>query len=229
LGVPDVNPSKQAFPGVEKAIEELGHPERLWLRGHTETHRLLPWLFRLPGGRESEQQIVERFLNRTSKDESTKDESKSPSLESIIEMHNRYFPTRLIDWTEDLHVALFCSLARELEAPTIFVLDPLKLNQLSGLNEIPSIQSLCQITRHVSDWPKVPKSPTAITSDISHPLDTLRLFTIHGKDTRPLEQQCPECVRKIVLTDEEKSAAVNYILSGENAKVTAYFGNVGAL
>lgn len=38
-----------------------------------------------------------------------------------------FAPTRLLAWTESLNVALFCALTRE-SKPTVFVLDPVKLN-----------------------------------------------------------------------------------------------------
>jgi hypothetical protein len=39
------------------------------------------------------------------------------------------------------------------------------------------------------------------------------IFTLHGTSVLPLEEQCAECVKKIVLTEEEKFLAEEGILS----------------
>jgi hypothetical protein len=209
-----VKPLEQHFKSIDEAIAQLGNPDRIWLRGHTESHRLVPWLFRLPGGIEREKQIANRFLSQL--DHGWK--ASFQDFEKIIEMHNNYIPTRLIEWSNSLYVALFCAIARELQAPTIFVLDPLGLNRLSGIEAIPRINSLHQVGPHFSGWPTkttLPDAPIAIRSSLGQPRHSTSLYTLHGNDRRPLEEQCAGCVRKVVLTDKERSIATEYILSGE--------------
>ena len=203
---------KQPFKSIDEAIAQLGQPETIWLRGHTEMHRLVPWLLRLRGGLDVEAQIANRFLCRD-----TRLRKSFHDLESIIEMHNSYVPTRLINWTDSLYVAVFCALAREFEAPTIFVLNPLELNRLSGLGEIPSINSLNRVSTYLSGWPTklmLPDAPVAVRSSLGHLSSSRAFYTLHGSDPRPLEEQCFDCVKKVVLTDKERSMATEYVLAG---------------
>jgi hypothetical protein len=133
-------------------------------------------------------------------------------------MHHSYLPGRLIAWTETLKIALFCAVAREERSPTIFVLDPLKLNMLSDIPEILKIGVSNHKSPYFSYWPKdssVPEFPIAVDGGTSYQKEpsSEAIFTVHGVDTRPIEQQCPDCVRKVVLTESERSAAIEYILS----------------
>jgi hypothetical protein len=206
-----VKTSKQPLIRINEAISQLGRPDEVWFRGHTETHKLLPWLFRFPGGLENEQRLFKRFLHSRCLDESLY------SLSELVAMQNSYFPTRLIAWTRNLHIALFCALAREEGRPSIFVLDPLKLNRRSSLQSIPTADQFQKCADFFSDGPKnMSESPIAISCrDDTPKSNSDALFTIHGRDKRPLEQQCSECVRKVVLTSDEKLLTSEYILSGD--------------
>jgi hypothetical protein len=150
----------------------------------------------------------------------SRDLEPAPSgLQVLIEMHHSYLPGRLLAWTETLKIALFCSVAREEGSPTIFVLDPLKLNILSHLPGIVRIGGPNHKSPYFSDWPKdssISEFPIAVDGRTAHQEgpSSEAIFTVHGADTRPIEQQCPDCVRKVVLTELERAAAMEYILSG---------------
>lgn len=215
-GLRQMKRSRQPIMRIDEAINQLGSPNEVWFRGHTETHRLLPWLFRFPGGLENEQRLFNRFLHSRSRDGS----HYSPcSLSELVVMQNSYVPTRLIAWTRDLHIAIFCALTRERGKPSIFVLDPLKLNSRSNLQSIPTVDQFQTCADFASDWPKsmsLSENPVAISSQDGAPqFSAEALFTIHGRNQRPLEQQCSECVRKIILTNDEKLLALEYILSDD--------------
>jgi len=129
-------------------------------------------------------------------------------------MHRSYVPTRLIEWTADIRVALFCALARELHAPAIFVLDPRSLNRLNGVDEIPNAVLLDLANRDVMKWPMaLPEEPLAIESRSAQSKPSIAQYTVHGSSRKPLEDQCQDCVKKIVLTREECLTAVELVLT----------------
>jgi FRG domain len=204
------------FRGIEGATAELGYPKTIWFRGHVEEHRLLPSLFRFPHGVENEGRIVERYRYHTF---GSSAETSDHSLQVLIKMHHSYVPTRLLAWTERLHVALFCALVRESDKPTVFVLDPVALNAHSNLTGSVQLNSHTGAGGQFLGWPhesSLPEHPIAIDGR-SHErgmpvIETI--FTLHGRNRLPLEEQCSDCVRKVVLTEEEKALAKECVLAG---------------
>jgi hypothetical protein len=199
-----------SFARIDEAIAQLGYPEVVWFRGHSATHQLLPWLFRFPDALQNEAAMAKRFRPAS--------HTRSPpsGLQALIAMHYAYLPARLLAWTESLAVALFCALAREAPNPTIFVLNPFRLNGLSNINGVLKAGAADRHPSYFSDWPEdstLPEFPVAVDGHVeSYPASSETIFTIHGTDSRPIEQQCPDCVRKVVLTKSEGSAAVRRIL-----------------
>jgi hypothetical protein len=207
---------QQPFDGVESAIAELGYPETIWFRGHGGEHRLLPSLFRFSVGMENERRIVERYQHHTF---GSSAKTLGHGLMTLIAMHHSYVPTRLLAWTERLGVALFCALVRESNTPTVFVLNPVALNVLSNITGIVRTDSHAWADCQFLDWPNEsawPEHPVAIDGRSREQegaaIDTI--FTLHGRNRLPMEEQCSACVRKVILTEEEKSLAKAYILSG---------------
>jgi hypothetical protein len=139
--------------------------------------------------------------------------------EALFDMHDNYFPTRLLAWTESLHVAIFCALIRESHNAAIFVLDPVALNACSKIIGITKLNSFTQSHYDdlcVPDQARLPEYPVAINGNETDTgeIRTEKIFTLHGTNELPLEEQCPNCVVKVVLTREEQSFAENGILSG---------------
>ena len=198
------------LPSVDAAIAELGYDGRAWLRGHTAAHRLIPALYRFPTGLERERVLVERSRSHYGIPSASAD----GFLQALVALHHRYVPTRLLEWTRSLHVALFCALIREYGQPAIFVLNPTTLNAISGL----SGTALTDSTSAELGRPARTHPVAFELKGTRHAVDD-HLFTLHGADTTPLEEQCPACIRKIILTDEEAASARDYILSGEWAGV----------
>jgi hypothetical protein len=207
-------PKVMSFARIDEAIAQLDHPNAVWFRGHSASHQLLPWLFRFSGALENEVTIAKRFQRLPDKRN-----SPSSGLQALIAMHHAYLPARLLAWTENLEIALFCAFAREAASPTIFVLNPIELNRLSNITGILRVEDRSQRPIYFSDWPSdpsLPQSPIAVDGRLEFReagLDTI--FTVHGTDPRPIEEQCPRCVRKVVLTEKEKLAAVRRIVFGE--------------
>jgi len=211
-----MNLKQPSFSSIESAIAKLGYPGIIWFRGHTAAHRLIPALFRFPHGAKKESQIVELYeCHSPNKNE----KSTAYGLMTLLEMHHNYFPTRLLAWTESLHVALFCALVRESNNPTLFILDPVALNAFSKIDGIRKLDSFIPIGSNLScliSQSAQYEYPIAIDGDITKNkiVGTENIFTFHGTDERSLEEQCPNCVIKVILTEEEKSYAENGILSG---------------
>lgn len=200
--------------GVDAAIAELGHPAKVWFRGHGKEHHLVPSLFRFQGVAEKEYRIFSRFQSRSRDQRRGK---QSSGLAALIAMHEGYVPNRLLAWTERLHVALFCALIRESDEPTVFVLDPVALNRVSNVLGVLTYGSRALDDLGVSSWPRgtaLPNSPLAVDPR-SGANGALETYTLHGKNSLPLEQQCPHCVCKVVLTDEERHSAVTSIVCGD--------------
>ena len=206
----------EPFGGIADAIAELCHPEVVWFRGHVRQHRLLPALFRFPRGSEHERLLMERCRLRSS---DAGQEEGASYLHALMTMHDRYVPTRLLAWTERLYVALFCAFVRESDGATIFVLDPVRLNALSGADGVVEVSA-----RNGPDassreaWQgeaALPERPLAVAwrSRSQDRSGRETVFTAHGRNALPLERQCPDCVRKVVLSKEERVIGMQAVMS----------------
>ncbi|HKO41935.1 MAG TPA: FRG domain-containing protein [Pyrinomonadaceae bacterium] len=201
-----------SFRSIESAIAELGSTDSIWFRGHAQQHQLVPALYRFPGGAANELNILNRYRSdlevRTS----------GQGLSNLIALHHSYVPTRLLAWTESLYVALFCAIVRE-SHPAVFILNPVALNAQSKIEGIVKLNSQPPAHCEILDWPDhswLPERPVAIDgrSTEYETGETESIFTLHGTNELPLEKQCPDCVRKVVLTKEERSLAGELILAG---------------
>jgi hypothetical protein len=211
--------SQHPFVGIENAIAKLGYPKTIWYRGHCAEHRLLPALYRFPDGVENEIEIIERYSWNIAPSG-----IKTPAhgITTLIALHHSYVPTRLLEWTGRLRVALFCALIRESDRPAVFVLDPFALNTCSKVAGIVKLDSYSRTTHSQTSceflrWPNessLPEHPVAIVgrSTGCEMAETEAMFTLHGTNDLFLEEQCPDCVRKVVLTEEEKSLAKESVL-----------------
>ena len=203
-----------SFPSIECAIAELGSTDSIWFRGHARQHRLIPALYRFPSGAANESNIIEQYRRYTS-DSGVRTAGRGLSM--LITLHHSYVPTRLLAWTESLHVALFCALVRE-SYPAVFVLNPVALNAHSKIEGILKVDSHPPSDCELLNWPNhswLPEQPIAIDgrSTESDAIETEFIFTLHGTNELPLEEQCSDCVRKVVLTKEERLLAAEVILS----------------
>jgi FRG domain len=208
--------SREPFGGIGTAIAQLGYPETIWYRGHSAKHRLLPALYRFPNGIENEIQIIERYSQTAT---ASAAETSGRGIAALVTLHHSYVPTRLLEWTGRLHVALFCALVRESDSPAVFVLDPVALNACSEIVGIVGFDSDFQACGQYQRWPNETSSwerPVAIVarSTRCEMADTEAMFSLHGANDLPLEEQCPDCVRKVVLTQEERSLAEQIVLFG---------------
>jgi hypothetical protein len=110
-------------------------------------------------------------------------------------MQHTGIPTRLLDWTESALVALFFSVCKQSDHDgVVWMLDPLKLNEISGLKRFANTW-----TEPVVDYFKVPfgtanapsDHPVAAQSTFVHPRMSAQksCFTIHGSRNDSFEEQ----------------------------------------
>ncbi|MGO9171258.1 MAG: FRG domain-containing protein [Rhodomicrobium sp.] len=184
-----------------------------WYRGEKSKHfSLLPKLFRKPDVPMKEGYIAHEFRRRA---HSRLKDVKSP-FDWLCAMQHFGVPTRLLDWTESLSVALFFSVStsefdEDVITPTLWVLDPGRLYGLTEPNPdvIPiaiteEVAANADIAfqdnwetsaRLVTQYP-IPVAPNFLFERLAMQNGT---FTIHGKDQRGIEELIPVDQRDMLL------------------------------
>lgn len=216
---------------VRTAEDELGRPEVMWYRGHSDASwSVLPGILRQPGWEDFEQQAFHAFQRSATR----LFDRRLNDWEILFDMQHYGMPTRLVDWSEALGVAiafvLFTPTPKACDA-AVFVLDPLGLNEYSGQHEIKNLPSddFSYKTIYWDHKPFAAKHPIAVYP----PLQSQRLFaqrgtfTIHGDKTDGLENQCPDVVRKVVLPQAAMEAAREYLRQASLDEYAIYPDIVG--
>jgi FRG domain len=135
--------------------------------------------------------------------------------ELLVDMQHYGIPTRLMDWTDVLGVALAFALYdsnNDHESSAIYILDPISLNKLSGLEEIKRAPNDPDFKYKSIYWHGRPfKALLPIAMDCGFHNDRIAAqkgnFTIHGANSAPIDAKAPSTIRKIVLESSAKPEA----------------------
>jgi hypothetical protein len=212
---------------VSRAKQELSprKGEDLWFRGTSDSnYKLAPTLMRDTTGLSTdrhdgiEQNLFFEFQARSS-------ELRSRNLndwEYLFHSRHHGIPTRLIDWTDTLGVAIYFALEEHQHSttggsgglavkPAIWVLNPYSLNEKTWDNRdiiLPRYLGLDDDKEYwdfgellVGDGKWAWDGPVAVYPiQLGERVRAQRgWFTIHGNNRKPLEEQFPRLLWKIVL------------------------------
>ena len=204
---------------LKNAKEDLGNPEILWFRGHSNADfYLLPSLLRFKNGLLKEQDLFHKFKRYADKVFKTKDSE----WETLFDMQHYGIPTRLLDWTETFGIALFFAayynnkFSKGKDA-AVYVVDPIKLNIQAGKHSIVRLpheeSSFPYSGIYFNKMPFAAKSPIAIEPIFRNDRISAQrgTFTIHDDSIDPIETKYPNAIKKVILKKEAIPSALEFL------------------
>lgn len=217
---------------VRQAESELGHPRDVWYRGHSDENWMLtPSLLRYGDWEAKEKELFLEFTKTASR----LFDKRGSDWETLFDMQHYWVPTRLLDWTSVMGVAIAFILHSdysEAKNSALYILDPTALNRLSGRDEIINIPEDKNFDYKTIYWDKKPfrvEMPLAIRP----PQQSERIraqkgvFTAHGALENGFEDRAKECFRKIILPSNAKDEAKDFLKWANLDEYTIYPDIVG--
>ena len=217
---------------VRQAESDLGHPREVWYRGHSdESWNLTPSLLRYEDWENKEKELFLEFTKTASR----LFDNRGTDWETLFDMQHYWVPTRLLDWTSVMGVAIAFILHNDYsdaKDSALFVMDPTALNRLSGREEVINIPEDKNFDYKTIYWDKRPfrvEKPLAIRP----PQQSERLraqkgvFTVHGTIEGGFEETANECFRKIILPSDAKEEAKDFLKWANLDEYTIYPDIVG--
>lgn len=217
---------------VKQAESELGNPREVWYRGHSqESWDLVPSLLRETRWEEKEKLLFDEF-NQTA---SRLFDKRSSDWEALFDMQHYWIPTRLLDWTTVMGVAIAFILHSDYdgsENSALYILDPQSLNRLSGREDVIHLPEDKKFDYRQMYWEHNPvkiEKPIAIRP----PQQSERLraqkgvFTVHGTIDSGFESSAVNCFKKISLSHDAKEEAKLFLKWANLDEYTIYPDIVG--
>lgn len=217
---------------VRQAEIDLGSPAEVWYRGHSDhLWNLVP---SLPRETDWEKKETALFLDFT-KSASRLFERRTSDWETLFDMQHYWVPTRLLDWTTVMGVAIAFILHSDYsdtEDSALFVLDPVALNRLSGRDDIINVPEDKSFDYKTIYWQKRPiqiEKPLAIRP--GQQSERLRaqkgVFTVAGSLPTGFETEATACFRKVILPSTAKADAREFLRWANLDEYTIYPDIVG--
>lgn len=176
-----------------------------WFRGHRSgTWKLSPGLLRYPNGLAREQTLFVEFKNRGG--ELLKENTKT-DWDVLTQMQHYGVPTRLLDWTDRLAVALFFALTGEDDSPCLWVLNPFLLSAKAttsakgvvfDFGDDPDF-GYSKFFSNPQTWPFVLPVPIFPPWKFGRIGQQAGFFTVHGTDASPLDVLAPRFCAKVTI------------------------------
>ena len=204
LNTRTVNSIQELIDVVKNHKNNQNSGDPLWFRGVcNEKYELIPHIIRI-NKLSNEKQVFDLFTSWSHKNSVLKSD-----WELLIEMDTYFIPTRLLDWTEHLGIALFYAVKQHYQGlvnPAIYILNPLVLNLASNLYDIPEFPNNSHSLSYEYNYLQLsfpfPQCPIGFRSNFKNErvIAHHACFTVHGKSTAPLEILCPNSVLKVIIS-----------------------------
>lgn len=215
---------QEFLDAVRDARNDLGNPKEVWYRGQSrDYYSMIPSLLRHQQGVSKERALFDDYERSAARLHA----KRSNDWELLIDMQHYGIPTRLLDWTDVLGVALAFALYDshdDHEDSAVYILDPVKLNDLSGIDKIKRVPNEKKFKYKSIYWQGDPfKAVFPIAIDCALQNDRLVAqngsFTVHGSKHDAIDDLAPKCVRKIIIGSAIKPAAREFL---EHANLNAF-------
>ncbi len=166
--------------------------DEIWYRGCSNgRYKLLPSLLRYSHGLNVEMRLWRQYCRLKG----------AGGWNTLFEMQHYFVPTRLLDWTTDSNVALYFALNPEdCSRPSVYVLNPWILNG-GAVAE----QARDSYPENYADGACAQDGPLAIEPPFINARIKAQssVFTVHRKSDRPIDDLCPQALKKIMLVCDD--------------------------
>lgn len=206
----------KSYQEIFDIVSEIKHShfdnKEIWFRGQGSSEYMLkPSLLRTPIGIDKEKELFSEF-KRLSTGIGV---GYTNEWSALVDMQHYGIPTRLLDWTYNMGVALYFAVSTSvLHSPmSLYIMDPMELNKLSNKKGIPVLpddtMGLSYIKNYVDREPFPARYPIAAKCDsINQRIKAQSgMFTIHGD-----EENASDIIATIL---DKKSAIYKIDISSE--------------